>query len=135
MKILSSLILLLSFSVIQSCGSKAVVTDANTYVTGENVESPVTDVLNKQTITGSFRSVNGVMDKLSCYTSNGGYIKLADGKTVAVSFKDSEAVSSCEKITVTGYMTSKSIKSNGVCSEGMMGFLKVQSYVVGETNF
>lgn len=135
MKILSSFILLVFLFVIQSCGSKAVVTDTNLYETEENVETPVTNILDQRTITGSFRSVKGVMDKLSCYTSNGGYIKLTDGTTMAVSFNDSEDVLNCDKITVTGYMTSRNIDSNGSCPAGMMGFLKIQSYVVGETDY
>lgn len=136
MKTLSSILVLVSFSFIQSCGCKQHTPDPNIYETAENSESSTTtDVLEQQTLTGSFRSVKGVMDKLSCYTSNGGYITLVDGSTVAVSFKDSEDVSSCDKITVTGYMTSRSIESNGSCPAGMMGFLKVQSYIVGETDY
>lgn len=133
MKFLHSFVLLFSIGIflfLGSCADKSeVVGPVN------NPEEHVPDVVEQITVTGSFRSVKGVMDKLSCYTSNGGYIKTAEGKTVAVSFKDSENVSSCDKITVTGFMTSRNIESNGSCPAGMMGFLKVQSYIVGETDY
>jgi hypothetical protein len=93
-----------------------------------------TDAVEQKTITGSFRSVSGVMNELSCYCSNGGYVTTEDGSEVAVCFNADEEVPSCDKITVTGYMTSKKIESNGVCPGGMMGFLKVQTYTVGETD-
>ncbi len=92
-------------------------------------------LVEQQTLTGSFRSVRGVLDPLSCYCSNGGYVTIANGKQYAVSFDEGEDVPTCEKITLTGYKTSRSIESNGVCPAGMMGFLKVQSYVIGETDY
>lgn len=115
-----------------SCAEKTVIVVDETF-NEEAVEVP--DAIEQITITGSFRSVRGVMDELSCYTSNGGYVDASAGTIIAVSFNDNDVVSSCDKITVTGYMTSKKIESNGSCPEGNMGFLKVQSYIVGETDY
>lgn len=130
MKFIYSFLLLSTFVLFNSCAEKPLVDDS---IYEEDVVE--TDVLEQKTITGSFRSVSGVMNELSCYCSNGGYVKTADGTELAVCFKPEEVVPSCDKITVTGYMTSKSIQSNGACPAGIMGFLKVQEYIVGETDF
>lgn len=90
-------------------------------------------VVEQKTITGSFQSVEGVMDRLSCFCSFGGYITTETGKKMAVCFD--ESVESCPKITVTGYQTSKQINGSEACSAGIMGYLKVQSYIIGETDF
>lgn len=133
MKFLLSFTLFISFGTLlflSACAEKNVV------VVEETFEEEVTqepDAVDQRTVTGSFRSVSGVMDELSCYCSNGGYVTTEDGAMVAVCFD--EPVESCDKITVTGYRTSKKIQSNGACPEGIMGFLKVQSFIVGETDF
>ncbi|NVK65899.1 MAG: hypothetical protein HWE22_14995 [Flavobacteriales bacterium] len=90
-------------------------------------------VVEQKTITGSFQSVEGVMDRLSCFCYHSGYVTTEDGERIAVCFE--ETVESCPKITVTGYQTSKKISENGACSKGIMGYLKVQSYVIGETDY
>ena len=136
MKFLSFIVISLSIGtlfILSSCSDKSEVVGPES--PPKEVTEVVPDAIEQITVEGSFRSVNGVMDKLSCYTSNGGYIKTEDGERIAVSFKENEVVSSCERITVTGYMTSRRIESNGPCSEGIMSFLKVQSYAVGETDF
>ncbi len=134
MRLGHSITLHLSFGILllfSSCAEKPLVDDT-IYEDNENLGA---DVVEQKTITGSFRSVQGVMNELSCYCSNGGYVKTADGTEVAVCFKSEVVVPSCDKITVTGYMTSKSIQSNGACPAGIMGFLKVQEYIVGESDY
>jgi ABC-type oligopeptide transport system substrate-binding subunit len=135
MKFLFSIAVLLSTTLLFSCSEK---TTPNETGVSEEVEenqqnTSETGVVEQRTVTGKFRSVSGVMDKLSCYCSNGGYVTSEDGVVTAVCFD--EAVESCDKITVTGYMTSRKIEKNGSCPEGIMGFLKAQSYVVGETDY
>jgi hypothetical protein len=114
--------------VLFSCSEK---TTPNT--TSESTEETTPPVVEQMTVSGKFRSVSGVMDKLSCYCSHGGYVTSEGGTVTDVCFD--EEVESCDKITVTGYMTSRSIEANGACSGGIMGFLKAQSYIVGETDY
>ena len=139
MKLIRSFSLILSIGTLlflNSCAEKNGVSSAEK--PSKEVSNQVgQDVvaLEQRTVTGSFKSVKGVADDLSCYTKNGGYVTVLTGEIVAVSFNDSEAVSSCDNITVTGYKTSRSIKSKGSCPEGMMAFLKVQSYTVGATDY
>lgn len=121
-------LLLAMFIGLSACSEKT--TSTQTTET-EEVETP-TPVVEQRTVTGKFRSVSGVMNELSCYCSNGGYVTAEDGVVTAVCFD--EEVQSCDKITVTGYMTSRKIDDNGPCPAGIMGFLKVQSYIVGETD-
>jgi len=129
-----SLHILLTFGLIItlfSCSENT--SPSESYETVEvEIQSPP-PLVQQKTITGKFKSVSGVMDELSCYCANGGYVTAEDGTVTAVCFD--EEVASCEKITVTGYMTSRSVESNGACPGGMMGFLKVQSYIVGETDY
>jgi hypothetical protein len=131
MKFISSILLLASVALLNSCSQKPLVDD--TVYEGEEVIQ--SDVVEQTTITGSYRSVNGVMDNLSCYCSNGGYVKTANGTEIEVCFKSEDLVPSCDKLTVTGYMTSKSIESNGVCPSGMQAFIRVQEYIIGETDY
>ena len=127
MKLFFSILLFASFFLLNSCSKKVVPAE----VAEEPMEPPT--VVEERTVSGSFQSVTGVMDELSCYCSNGGNVTAEDGVVTAVCFE--EEVESCEKITVTGYMTSRSIESNGACPGGMMGFLKAMSYIVGETDY
>lgn len=135
MKLLQSFFILLflgAILILGSCSEKtAPVAKPVVEETQENTQNP--DMVQQRTITGSLRSMTGVMDELSCYCDNGGYVITADGTITAVCFD--EEVESCDKITVTGYLTSKSIQAHGSCPEGMLGFLKVQSYIVGETDY
>ena len=87
------------------------------------------DTAGKETLTGDFRSVQGVMNPLSCYCSNGGYVTLAEGRKVAVCFENKEKVS-CSKITVTGTYITKTIKPDPAspCPAGTMTIFQVSSY-------
>ena len=79
-------------------------------------------------VVGAFRSVKGVMDPLSCYCSNGGYVESPTGETVAVCFDNNQNVPSSDYIYMEGTMTSRSIESNGACPAGSMSYLVVESY-------
>lgn len=130
----TNLLFALSLVALSSCSNKRIAIE-NHDDSGDSIEevSQEPDAVDQRTVTGSFRSVSGVMDELSCYCSNGGYVTTEDDEMVAVCFD--EEVESCPKITVTGYRTSKKIESNGACPAGMMGFLKVQEYIIGETDY
>ena len=79
-------------------------------------------------VVGAFRSVKGVMDPLSCYCSNGGYVESPAGESVPVCFDNNQNVSNTDYIFIEGVMTTRSIESNGACSEGTMSYLIVESY-------
>jgi len=92
--------------------------------------APIVD--HERMVVGSYRSVKGVMDKLSCHCGNGGYVETPAGETVAVCFDQNTIVNSCDVITVTGVVSSHSIESNGACPAGMMSILTVETYKIGE---
>jgi hypothetical protein len=81
-----------------------------------------------RTIVGAYRSVKGVMDPLSCYCDNGGYVDSPAGETLPVCFDDNQNVQSTDYIFIEGTMIVQSIESNGVCPAGTMNFLEVESY-------
>lgn len=77
---------------------------------------------------GAYRSVQGVMDPLSCYCNNGGYVDSPTGETVAVCFDNNQNVGSTDYIFIEGVMTTRTIDSNGPCPAGTMSYLIVESY-------
>ncbi len=137
------LLLFVSIFILGSCAEKVVspqipeeivelpdpVEETEEVIEQEQVE---TMVGHERTVVGSYRSVKGVMDKLSCYCSNGGYVSGPSGEVVAVSFDDNLDIPSCDNIRVTGHMTSKQIDSNGACPAGTMSFMVVESYEIGD---
>ncbi len=79
-------------------------------------------------VVGAFRSVKGVMDPLSCYCGNGGYVESPAGRVVAVCFEDNVDIASRDYIEVTGVMTTRTIESNGACPAGTKSYMVVESY-------
>lgn len=59
------------------------------------------------TIEGKFRSVKGVMDPLSCYCYNAGYLTTESGEKIDICIEDDDKNIVCENIVVTGYYTTK----------------------------
>ncbi len=92
---------------------------------------PVAPVAAAETVvvTGQFKSVQGVMDPLSCYTANGGYITQTNGERIAVSFK-TDAEITCTSIEVKGKYITKTISDGETnpCPAGTMTILEVESY-------
>jgi hypothetical protein len=72
--------------------------------------------------------VKGIMDPLSCYCNNGGYVNSPAGETVAVCFNDDVVISSVDFIEVNGLMTNRSIESNGSCPSGTKTYMIVETY-------
>jgi hypothetical protein len=91
--------------------------------------APVASAAETAVVTGQFKSVQGVMDQLSCYTSNGGYITQASGERV-VSFK-TDAEITCATIEVKGHYIIKTISGdvNNPCPAETMTILEVESYM------
>lgn len=98
-------------------------------VESEEVAQPISD--EPVTVTGYFRSVRGVMDKLSCYCGNGGYLESPAGQTFAVCLNDALTFPNGAIVEVTGKQEMKSIESNGgPCPSGVMTFIRVDSYKI-----
>lgn len=81
-------------------------------------------------LSGSYRSVQGVMDGLSCYCFNAGYLTLENGRSVAVCFEDEELNVSCDKVAVEGkYKTEKiNFEETSPCPDGEMTYFNAVSY-------
>jgi hypothetical protein len=87
------------------------------------------------TVEGSFSSTRGVMQSLSCYCYDAGYIQTDEGKSIPVCFendelsKASEANSDfqCARLKVKGVYVTKTIPQtdNSPCPAGTMTYLKV----------
>ncbi|MCB0608011.1 MAG: hypothetical protein H6562_05055 [Lewinellaceae bacterium] len=58
-------------------------------------------------LTGQFRSVKGVMDPLSCYCFNAGYLTLENGEEIPVCLKTDQEEVACAKIRVEGRFISR----------------------------
>lgn len=82
------------------------------------------------TITGTFDSKQGVMNRVSCFCYKSGYITTKEGKRYAVCFKqvNEEEIICNGTISVKGHFKTIEIKSNGACSAGKMEMLFAQSY-------
>ncbi|XOV66415.1 MAG: hypothetical protein ACFHU9_12385 [Fluviicola sp.] len=96
-------------------------------LTNEEMSSPTMEE-GPRKIVGAFRSVKGVMDPLSCYCDNGGYVDSPAGETLPVCFDDNQNVQSTDYIYIEGTMIIQSIESNGACPAGTMNYLEVESY-------
>jgi hypothetical protein len=79
---------------------------------------------------GSFRSTKGVMQVLSCYCFNGGYLVDKFGKLTPICFENSDVDISCDKITILGHY--KTIKNKAeptsVCKAGEMTYFNVVKF-------
>ena len=62
------------------------------------------------TYSGSFRSVQGVKDPLSCYCANGGYLTITSGERIPICLKE-EATVTCTSLQVTGSFTQRAAPS------------------------
>ncbi|MDD5567356.1 MAG: hypothetical protein PHH01_04135 [Patescibacteria group bacterium] len=81
-------------------------------------------------LSGIFRSVKGVMDPLSCYCLNSGYLITKDNKEVPVCFEDNDKDIQCNQITITGDYETKKInpESTNPCPAGEMTYFNALSY-------
>jgi hypothetical protein len=90
------------------------------------------------TIEGEFRSVHAVMNPLSCYCNDGGYVTTASGDEIAVCFEKGQFQagkgggdkSECDRIQVTGTYKTEVRKSgeNDPCPDGTMQYLSVTKF-------
>jgi hypothetical protein len=90
---------------------------------------------NTVTVEGSYRSIRGVMNALSCHCYDGGYITTDSGDRIAVCFENKELDAAmdkdpdmrCDRLRVTGVYKDSGLESDGnnPCPSGSMRYLKV----------
>jgi len=88
---------------------------------------------NKITLIGNYESLKGVMNEVSCYCYNVGYLTTNDNSKIVLCFdelKDVDKVNCSSKLTVTGYYKTKKITSslNNPCPSGEMEIFIVTSF-------
>ena len=78
------------------------------------------------TLTGSLENKRGVMDALSCFCYNCGYVTTSKGERIAVCIADENITIDCKRVLLKGkYVTVKKEKDpNGVCSGGTMTYFE-----------
>ena len=84
---------------------------------------------------GSYRSIRGVMDPLSCYCFNGGYLTTAEGERFALCFANEEDMpGACENLRVTALHTTKTLdpEPTSPCPAGERTLYAVQSFTCGD---
>lgn len=88
--------------------------------------SPKSEAL---TLIGTFESRRGVMDPLSCFCYNCGYLTTAKGEKIAVCITDEGVTLDCKNVVCKGkYVTVKKDKeTNGVCAGGTMTYFEASS--------
>lgn len=93
-------------------------------------QEPAPPETEEASFSGTLRSVSGVMDKLSCYTSYGGYITLKNGSSIPVSFENDGDMPACTKIKVVGHYIEKAIDQGPAspCPVGTMRYFVVESF-------
>jgi hypothetical protein len=91
--------------------------------------SSSSSTVQQTTLTGTFRSMKGVMDPLSCYCYNSGYLSTSNGERIAVCIKD-EDVELCTNITVKGAYEKITVASspNSPCPGGEREIFVIESY-------
>ena len=90
----------------------------------------LSDLNDLSSLSGSYSSVQGVMDSLSCYCFNAGYLTLENGRSVAVCFEDEKLNISCDKVVIEGkYKTEKiNFEETSPCTDGEMTYFNAESY-------
>lgn len=83
------------------------------------------------TLEGSFRSVKGVKDNISCFFVNAGYLTNKNGKVIVVSFDelDPDVDVKCNYIILKGFYQVKQMPlGKGDCSGDRIKYFRVFSY-------
>jgi hypothetical protein len=97
----------------------------------QGVSTDVKSVAKQQTsLQGTYKSVTGVMDPLSCYCVNGGYLTTKDSKKIPICFENIEEEIKCDYMMVQGsYKTKKNNpEPTNPCPAGEREYFNVSSY-------
>lgn len=81
-----------------------------------------------ETFIGNYNSVMGVMDPLSCYCYNAGYLEIEENESINVCFEEFEDKVPSGNISVTGYWKEVKIQSNNACPGGSKYIFYAVSY-------
>jgi len=83
-----------------------------------------------ETITGSYRSIKGVMTDLSCYCYNSGYLTTESGELIPVCFPNDDTEIDYETVTFTGAYENRTVTSEPTspCPPGERTLFIVQSH-------
>lgn len=86
----------------------------------------------KETIEGFFESKKGVMNTISCYCYNVGYLKTTDEKKIIVCFDRMayQDTPECSKISVTGYFEEHKVQegTGSPCPGGVQNIFYVDNF-------
>jgi hypothetical protein len=115
-----------------SCGITSVVDEEEEEVDETLLQTKTIDYT-LTNLKGKFESKKGVMNPISCYGFNIGFLKLPNGNEYVVCFdqlKNSNDldVNCVDEISVIGEFESKTIKSNGACPAGTMEIFYVKDW-------
>ena len=82
------------------------------------------------TVTGEFKGVSEITNRLSCYCTQGGFITMSNGKKVLVCFPDDAEVKECANMVVTGVYEDGNAGAdvNNPCPSGAQTFLRVSEF-------
>jgi len=85
---------------------------------------------NMETFEGTFKSVKGVMDPLSCYCYNSGYLTTDSGEIIPICFNNEDIDIKCDRIKVTGVYMVIVLEENlqTPCPAGSKNIFMVESY-------
>ncbi len=83
----------------------------------------------KDAFQGEFHSMRGVMNPLSCYCYNGGYL-MEDGQRIPLCFDKGEMEVECRKVKVQGFYKTIKVDANpqSPCPAGSRKVFMVQTY-------
>ena len=124
------LILLLPVLLLAACAEPGASLEIGDPFDTTMVDEPTSEDAEIVIAAGTFRSVAGVMDQLSCACSSGGYVTSPDGKETAICLDNFEEDVFCESITVAGTMVTKNVESSpeNPCRGGAYAFVMVKSF-------
>lgn len=81
-------------------------------------------------ISGTYSSIKGVKNKLSCYCYNGGYLITESGERIAVCFKDENIDINCERVEISGKYVVKKLNTEpgSACKNGKMKIFEAEKF-------
>lgn len=85
---------------------------------------------NQISLEWNYQSVMWVMDNLSCYCFNAGYLTTQDWQSIPICLENSDKAISCTNISISGIYKTKTINpdSSNPCPTGEMKYFSVENY-------
>lgn len=97
-------------------------------------ETSMSSTEETETLTGEYRSVQGVMHRVSCFCSTGGILTLTDGTEVNICLDNGIEIPTCKMVELTGsYKTVKRDFDDGnPCRDGTLTLFYAEEVKCGE---